>query len=226
MPRSFLCERLMRVAGCVWCYAHAESARARPALACRTSPKHACEEAGVAPESSHDLRIAGKGRSGLSLSSRGGFERGRQEGFAMCRVGEPVAPAFAVENIARVAANQETVLRQAVRAIALLGRVHGRVSGRLLQKLLALGVRSAQKESVLEEHAVARIAGLGIPAVNLRHRAVAGIDRDVSLGITTKQIEGERIRKPVQPALVGEGVLSLAGHQTLVRDQTHHAVAR
>src|SRR5271166_2293033 len=62
--------------------------------------------------------------------------RGRKERLAVGGIGEPVAPAFPVQVVPRVAANQEAVLRQAVRAEAVLGHIDGRVANGFLKESL------------------------------------------------------------------------------------------
>ena len=49
--------------------------------------------------------------------------------------------------------------------------------------------------------------------------------RHVPLGIATKQVERDQVGEPVEPTLVGHGVLGLSLNQPLVGDQAHRTVA-
>ncbi len=55
-------------------------------------------------------------------------------------IGEPVAPAFAGKIVTRVAANQSTILCQAVRAKAVFCHIDSRVSNRFLKEPLPIRI--------------------------------------------------------------------------------------
>ena len=110
-------------------------------------------------------------------------------------IGEPVAPAFPGQVVTRVAANPEAVLRQAVRAEAVLGHIDGRVANGLLKEPLAVRIRRAEEEPALVEHAVLGIAGVHCASIELGDRAVAVIHRYVALRIPLNRLNVTRLAK-------------------------------
>src|SRR5271157_6174432 len=102
----------------------------------------------LSPSPSHaaiDARMTGSEPQCQASPPRGRLRRGqgRKERVAVGGIREPVAPAFAGQVVTRVAANQEAVLGQAVRAEAVLGHIDGCVANGLLKEPLPVRIRRA-----------------------------------------------------------------------------------
>src|SRR5262249_36373601 len=134
-------------------------------------------------------------------------------------VWKPVSLPFPVQQVPRVALDKHSFLGDAVRTESALRDVDHVISGRLVQELLALGAGGTQEQAPLVEYPELRISRLLLAPIDLRHRAIAAVDGDVSVGITPEQVEGEQIGEPVEPSLVGQRVLRLTLDEPLIRDQ-------